>query len=178
MKKLFFVLSIVSYCFAGFAQQKITQDQAKSICAQQMAAFTRAVSGAYQKGSSYDQFQYALCGRSAVTTEGVNQLKVAYNFLTQGVSNDFIIKNYSGKEVAASMNYLSNLHSKGIASDGSELFGGNTGTSNNALAKNADGGCKWYQFWCLVQEFANWVVDNWPVISQILLFFGLGVPIP
>jgi hypothetical protein len=176
MKKLFLVLSIVSYCLTGFAQQKITQEQAKSICAQQMAAFTKVVSGAYQKGSSFDQFLYALCGRSPVTVEGTNQLKVAYNFLTQGVSNDFIIKNYSGKEVAASMNYLSNLHKKGIVSDGSELFGGKTGTENTALAKNADGECKWYQFWCLVQEFANWVIDNWDAIQQIIIFILTALP--
>lgn len=175
MKKLFLVLSIVSYCLTGFAQQKITAEQAKSICAQQMAAFTKGVSGSYKSGMSYDQFQYALCGRSAVSVEGVNQLRVAYDFLTQGVTNDFIIRNYAGKEVAASMNFLSNLHKKGIVSDGSELFGGKTGTDNSALSKNANGDCRWYQFWCLVQEFANWLVNNWPAIQQILIFI-LSIP--
>lgn len=178
MKKVFLVLAIVSYCLTGLAQEKITKEQARLICAQEMAAFTRAVSGVYQKGISYGQFQSALCSSSLVTAEGVGQLKVAYNFLTQGVSNDFIIKTYQGKEVAASLSYLSNLHKKGISSDGSELFGGKTGTANNNLAKNADGGCKWYQFWCLVQEFANWVINNWQVIQDILTFFGLGPIIP
>ena len=169
MKKLFLVLSIVSYCLTGLAQQKVTAEQAKSICAQQMAAFTKLVSGSYKNGMSYDQFQYVLCGKSAVSVEGVNQLRVAYNYLTQGVTSDFIIRNYPGKEVAASMNFLSNLHKKGIVSDGAELFGGKTGTENTALAKNSDGKCKWYQFWCLLQEFANWLEDNWPVIEQIII---------
>lgn len=167
MKKLFLVLSIVSYCFAGQAQEKITQDQAISICAQQMAAFTKSVSGFYKRGMSYDQFQTTLCGKLQPVKEGSNQLRVAYNFLTQGVSNDFIIKTYKGREVADVMNFLLNAHSKGIESDGSELFGGRTGTTNSSLAKNADA-CHWYQFWCLVQEFANWVVANWPAISQII----------
>ncbi|MFT3910530.1 MAG: hypothetical protein QM737_13980 [Ferruginibacter sp.] len=168
MKKLFLVLSIVSYCFTGHAQQ-VTKEQAISICAQEMAAFTKAVSGFYKKGMSYDQFQTTLCGKLQPTAEGGNQLKVAYNFLTQGASNDFIIKNYRGREVADVMNYLQNAHKKGVESDGSELFGGKTGTSNSGLAKNANG-CHWYQFWCLVQEFANWVVANWPTISQIITF--------
>jgi hypothetical protein len=173
MKKVFLVLSIVTYCLTGMAQEKITAALARSICAQEMAAFTRVVSGAYQKGYTYDQFQFTLCGKLQPTAEGANQLKVAYNFLTQGATSDFILKNYSGKEVAASLSYLSNLHKKGIESDGAELFGGKTGTTNTSLAKNAEGGCKWYQFWCLMQGFANWVVANWPVISQILATFGL-----
>lgn len=172
MKKVLLVLSIMTYCLSGSAQ-KITKEQAQSICAQQMAAFTKAVSPAYKKGISYEQFQTVLCGKSLPTKEGSNQLKVAYNFLTQGVTNDFIIKNYTGAEVAACMKVLMNLHEKGIESDGSELFGGKTGTDNNGLAK-LDGGCHWYQFWCHVQTFANWVVANWPIIAQILIFFGFG----
>ncbi len=174
MKKLFLVLSIVSYCFVGYAQQ-VTKEQAISICAQEMAAFTKAVSGSYQKGMSYGQFQTTLCGKLLPTTEGANQLRVAYNFLTQGASNDFIIKNYRGREVADVMNYLQNAHKKGLESDGSELFGGKTGTANSGLAKNADG-CHWYQFWCLVQEFANWVVANWEVIVQIIGVILNGLP--
>lgn len=170
MKKLVLFLAIVSYGLTSFAQQKVTPELAKQFCAQHMAAFTKAVSGSYKKGVSYEQFQASLCGKSIPTKEGVAQLKVAYNFLLQGVSNDFIIKNYAGKEVATSMNYLTNLHKKGVDSDGSELFGARTGDNNNMLAKTADDKCKWYQFWCLVQEFANWVVANWPTIEQIITF--------
>lgn len=170
MKKLLLVLSVWICCINANAQ-KITYEEARSICAKEMAGFTKAVTGFYKKGMSYDQFQSVLCGKAIPTTEGVNQLKAAFNFLNQNTAADYIIKSYSGKEIAASMNFLSNLHKKGIESDGSELFGGTTGNANNALAKNADGGCKWYQFWCLVQEFANWVVQNWPTIAQIITFF-------
>lgn len=168
MKKVFLGLAILTYCLTGMAQTKITPEQARSICAQQMAAFTKAVSGSFQKGSSFDQFQFALCGKFKPTVEGANQLRVAHNFLTQGVSNDFIIRSYNGKEIAASMNYLLNLHNKGFESDGAELFGGITATENSSLAKNAEGPCRWYQFWCLTQAFANWVVANWTVIAQII----------
>ncbi|MEO7524165.1 MAG: hypothetical protein ABIT58_08730, partial [Ferruginibacter sp.] len=85
----------------------------------------------------------------------------------QGATNDFIIKNYRGREVADVMSYLLNAHNKGIESDGSELFGGKTGIANNGLAKN-DTGCKWYEVWCHLENFANWVVANWAVIAQII----------
>ncbi|MEO8770274.1 MAG: hypothetical protein ABI402_09325 [Ferruginibacter sp.] len=167
MKKVLLVLSILSYCLTGHAQ-KITKEQAQSICAQQMAAFTKAVSPAYKNGISFDQFQSTLCGKWLPTKEGGNQLRVAYNFLTQGVTNDFIIRTYKGTEVAACMKVLLDLHNKGLESDGSELFGGKTGVDNNTYAKNAD--CRWYEVWCHLQEFANWVVANWPVIVQILMY--------
>ena len=167
MKKVLLGLSILTYCLSGHAQ-KITKEQAQSICAEQMAAFTKAVSPAYKKGISYEQFQSTLCGQLVPTKEGGNQLRVAYNFLNQGTSNDYIIRTYTGTEVAACMKFLSGLHDKGLESDGSELFGGKTGTENNGLAKLGDAGCHWYQFWCLLQQAANWVYNNWPLIAQII----------
>lgn len=161
------MLAMFFYSFSSIAQQKVTQEQARSICAQQMAAFTKAVSGAYQKGFTYEQFQNSVCGKSAVTTEGAGLLKAAFSYLQQGASNDVIVKNNQGKEVAASLSYFLNLHNKGIESDGSELFGGRTGVTNNSFSKNVSGGCKWYQFWCLVQTVTTWVVGNWQFIRDL-----------
>ena len=168
MKKVLLVLAIVCYCLTGMAQEKITYDQARLICAQEMAAFTKAVSPAYKKGFSYEQFRFTLCGKLQPIVQGTNQLRVAFNFLTQGVTNDFIIKNYKGKEIAASLDYLYNEHKKGFDSDGAELFGGKTGGENTFLSKT-EGGCRWFQLWCHMQPFANWVVGNWPVIKDIIL---------
>ena len=168
MKKVFLVFSIVISYLTSEAQVKITYEQARLICAQEMASFTKAVSDNYQKGNSYEQFQFALCGKSQLTPEGSSQLKVAYNFLVQGVSADVIIRTYGGKEMAASLNYLANAHKKGIESDGAELFGGISGNANNNLAKSASGGCRWYQVWCLMQSTANWLINNWPGISQVV----------
>lgn len=176
MKKLVLFLSIVSMGLTGISQTNITVEEARSICAQQMAAFTRSVSSVYKKGMSVDQFHFALCGKSVPATEGRNQIKAAYNFLLAGVTNDFIIKTYNGKEIAQSMNYLYNSHKRGFESDGAELFGGKTGGSNTELSRTAEGPCRWYQFWCLTQGFANWVVANWEVIAQILYTFGVIMP--
>src|SRR4051812_38818711 len=124
MKKLILLFSIIFYSLIGNAQEKMTKEQARLICAQEMEAFTKAVSGSYQKGSSYDQFQFSLCGNLQPSAEGKSQLMAAYNFLVQGTASDVIIKNYAGKEIANSLQYLADLHKKGIESDGSELFGG------------------------------------------------------
>src|SRR6476620_730698 len=158
MKKIFVFLVMAAGFYSTQAQQKITSEQARSICAQQMASFTNVVAGAYTKGMTYDAFQYTLCGKLQPTVEGANQLKAAYNYLSAGTSSDQIIKTYSGREIAASMNFLLQSHNKGLESDGSELFGGKTGMINSTY--KAAGGCHWYQFWCLVQEFANWVINN------------------
>lgn len=166
--------SIMFYCFNVFAQEKMTKEQARTICAQEMAAFTNAVSGSYKKGISFEQFQSVLCAGLQPTVEGSNQIKIAYNFLLQSTSPDAIIKNYDGKEIAYSLNYLFNLHKKGIESDGSELFGGKTGTANS-FAKN-EGRCRWYQIACLLQTLVNWVVTTWINIPD--LFVVLGPPLP
>ena len=161
------VLATMCYCLAGFTQEKMTKEEARSICAQEMAAFTNAVSGSYKKGISFEQFQSSLCGGLKPSSEGGNQIRTAYNFLSQGTSPDAIIKNYDGKEIAYSLNYLLNLHKNGIESDGSELFGGKSGTANSSFAKN-EGGCKWYQVWCLLQSVANWIVDYWYFCTNVV----------
>src|SRR3954467_770186 len=102
MKKLFLVLTIAVYGLTVPAQT-ISYQEARTICAKEMAAFTHAVSGAYKKGGTCEQFQNTVCGRWLPTKEGTDQLRVAYNFLAQGVTNDYIIKTYSGREVAAAM---------------------------------------------------------------------------
>ncbi|MFT3910529.1 MAG: hypothetical protein QM737_13975 [Ferruginibacter sp.] len=178
MKKIFFILMIGLNYLPGMAQEKITREQARTICAQGMAAFTKAIAPVYKPGNSYEQFQAALCGNIQPATEGANQLKIAYAFLVQSASTDAIIKNYQGKEVAASLNYLLTLHKKGIESDGSELFGGKTGSANSSFAKNAEGGCKWYQFSCLVQAALNWVVMQWVTITGIAGAFDLPIFAP
>lgn len=167
MKKFCVFCCIIILSFPGRAQQQLNQEQSRLICAQQMALFTTAVSGSYQKGISYEQFKFALCGKSAITVEGNNQLKVAYNFLVQGVASDAIIRTYPGKEIASSLSYLINAHNKGVNSDGAELFGGSTGSSNSNLGKNAAGGCRWYQFMCMLQSIVSTLIANWNALSAI-----------
>ena len=171
MKKLLFAIALSCCYFAGTAQTKVTADEAKSITANVMANFTDATSFAYTKGISLDQFKVKLCNKAIPVSAGNGMIETAYSYLSKGISKSQIVKENDGIAVANAFKFLSDQHNKGIEPDGTELFGGKSALENAPVAKAAE--CKWYQFWCLVQNFANWVVLNWPTIYQILVAFGL-----
>ena len=171
MKKLLFALLLSSCYFAGTAQTTITQDQAKSIAANVMAGFTKASSFAYSKGISLSDFKTKLYGKAVPVIAGNTIIEAAYGYLAKGTTTEQIIRENDGKAVASAFKFLLDQHNKGIEPDGTELFGGKNVLDNTAGARVvAEGGCRWYQFWCLVQGFANWVVANWPTIAQIIQF--------
>ena len=166
MKKLLFAI-VLNYCyFLGSAQTNISADEAKAITANVMANFTETASFVYTKGISLDQFKAKLCGKAKPVDAGNGMIETAYTYLSKGISKSQIIKENNGVAVANAFKFLLDQHNKGIEPDGMELFGGKTALENAPVAKAA--GCKWYQFWCLVQDFANWVVANWQVIAQII----------
>ena len=169
MKKLLFAIALSCCYFAGTAQTKITAGEAKSITANVMANFTDAASFAYTKGISLGEFKTKLCGKAVPVSAGNGMIETAYGYLSKGITKSQIIKENDGVAVAYAFKFLSDQHNKGIEPDGMELFGGKNALESAPVAKAA--GCKWYQFWCLVQDFANWVVANWPVIVQIITFF-------
>lgn len=156
--------------FLGTAQTTVTAEQAKAITANVMANFTERVSFVYTKGITLDQFKVKLCGKSVPGLPGNSMIETAYDYLSKGVTKDRIIRENDGVAVANAFKYLSDQHKKGIEPDGTEVFGGKNNLQSAAVSKVA--GCKWYQFWCLVEEFANWVVANWAVIQVILVYFG------
>ncbi len=167
MKKLLFILALTCCSFWGIAQEKFNAEEAKAFTANIMANFTESVSFAYNKGESFDEFRTRLCCIAVPDDAGNALLETAYHYLANGVSKEEIIKVNDGKAVASAMQYLANLHEKEIQSDGSELFGGKDVQKHFSDAKAT--GCKWYQFWCLVQDFANWVILNWPIIHEIVV---------
>lgn len=171
MKKLLFALVLHACFFTVSAQTTITADQAKSLSANIMASFTDAASFAYTKGITLDQFKSRLCGKAAPVYAGNLMIEEAYNYLNRGTSKADIAKQNNGVAVANAFKFLLDQHKKGIEPDGTEIFGGRTAldANGNQVSKVASG-CRWYQFWCLVQEFANWVVANWAVIAQIISF--------
>jgi len=175
MKKLLLALALNCCYFLGTAQTKITVDEAKSITANVMANFTQSASFAYSKGVTLDQFKVRLYGKAVPVIAGNTMAEVAYSYLSRGVSKEQIARENDGVAVANAFKFLLDLHNKGIEPDGTELFGSKTALENNPAAKAA--GCRWYQFWCLVENFANWVVANWPTIQTILAAFGI-IPLP
>jgi hypothetical protein len=169
MKKLLIAIVLNCCFFAGIAQETVTADQARAITANTMANFTQSVSYAYVKGITLGDFRSKLCGKAIPLDAGNGMIETAYTYLSNGVTKDRIIKENDGIAVAKAFKYLSDQNKRGVVStDGSELFGGKTALENNTVAKAT--GCRWYQFWCHVQDFANWVVQNWAVIQQILIY--------
>lgn len=166
MKKLLFALALNCCYFFGTAQDKISAEEARLITANVMANFTESVSFVYTKGISLDQFRSRLCNKAVPVKAGDGMIETAYNYLSKGITKTQIVKENDGVAVANAFKFLSDQHNKGIDTDGTELFGGKTALESAPVSKAA--GCKWYQFWCLVQDFANWVVQNWPVILEII----------
>jgi len=168
MKKLLFAIALQCCYFLGTAQTKITSNDARVITANVMANFTESVSFAYKKGISLEQFKTSLCGRALPLQAGYGMIETAYGYLSKGIKKDQIVKENNGVAVANAFKYFLNQHKNGnVIADGSELFGGKEELANNPVAKAAD--CRWYQFWCLVENFANWVVQNWSVIYEIII---------
>jgi hypothetical protein len=177
MKKLIlglFSLITVS-CFAQNSDQvKLTQEAAGSIIKNTMASFTQSVSFAYKKGISYKQFRSNLLNGGQAIAEADGVLQSAYNYLSSGSTKEDILRNDDGKAITDLFRVAANTASKNpeglITNDGSALFGGKV-ASSDAAARAAGGGCRWYQFWCHVQAFANWVVDHATEILQIVCAF-------
>jgi hypothetical protein len=169
MKKLLLAVAITCCYFSGSAQSSVTREQAKSIAANVMANFTVSTSFAYTKGITLAQFKSKLCGKALPVIAGDGLINEAYYCLSKGMTKEQVASQNNGVAVANAFKYLLDQHNKGVEPDGTELFGGkNNLPAADGTARVSD--CKWYQFWCLVQDFATWVVNNWPIIAQIIQF--------
>jgi hypothetical protein len=186
MKKIIFALVMLTGLTTLNAQRnsssfKITKETeinaktAQALTANVMATFTSKVAGAYSKGDSYNAFLSKL-GANAVNAKagvapayqaGNEMLAKAYKYLSTGTSVTDIIANDDGKTVANALNYAYNQStSSKITTSGAELFNLNTTATESSTAKS---GCKWYQFFCHVETFFDWVVDNWVTIKDIII---------
>ena len=127
-----------------------------------------------QPSPAYKKLQLALKQETRNYLRGDGMVEKAYLYLSGEKSKEHIIKENDGVAVANAFKYLLDLHKNGnVIADGSELVGGREDLENNPVAKAAD--CKWYQFWCLVENFANWVVQNWETIYQIIVVILTGI---
>jgi hypothetical protein len=172
---LFSLLTVT--CFAqtsieATGQVELTKEQAKEIVGKTMAKFTEGLSYAYTKGVSYKKFRFILLGNAKPTTEGDGMILAAYNYLSNGVSKEDIIKFDDGKALINAMKFSSGLQSRGgiIEPDGTEIFGVSS-ILNDSDAARAASGCGRWQLWCHVKEFVGYVVDHWETIAAIIRFF-------
>ncbi len=167
------------------AQQKKLSDKdvefVKSEFRKGMADFVESVKPIYKSGMSYSSFKSSLLGKSSttITTEGDALLFKAYNYISKSTGTSFILKNESGKELASAFKFvkLYNVENKSKKGD-LILFGNTTGDtfpSDNVLNKVQD--CKWYQLFCHLGSFWDWLIGdldgngetNLDIITQVLV---------
>ncbi|HNP32653.1 MAG TPA: hypothetical protein PKN96_05125 [Flavobacterium sp.] len=145
------LIATVLFSLNGNAQK--TQEEVRLILAKGMVDFTNSLKPAFDKTTSVDSFKKTVAGNwySKMPKEGNDLLEAAYKLLVKKTTQDDILKNYNGKEMAAGALYVNSLLKQGIKTDGSELFGGTTGDfnpySSTVVAK-----CRWYQLSCILKE--------------------------
>ncbi|MCF6131304.1 hypothetical protein [Flavobacterium wongokense] len=153
MKNLLFgIIATILFAFNGNAQ-KVTQEELRLILAQGMADFTSSLKPAFEKSKNVEDFKKRVTGNwySKIPTEGNDLLEASYELLSKKTSNDDILKNYNGKEMAVAALYIDSLSKKGVQTDGTELFGGTTGDFN-PYSETVSAKCRWYQLACWIKE--------------------------
>jgi len=153
------------------AQEKLSPEQLQNHFKEAMVTITEGVSFAYTEGISLEEFKKTLCnGQPVATEEGDAILNKAYEYLSKKISAEEIIKNDDGKLIGLGLKYFyENRKDVKADANGTELFGNNL--AQNPQAK--EGGCKWYQLWCHIKSFADWVVEHWDTIYKILQALGV-----
>jgi len=167
MKILIFTIGFLASYVYGSAQTSVSPEQARSNMANIMGAFTEASSFAYSKGTTLDQFRLKLSGKAIPVLAGNLMIEEAYNYLVKGISREQVVKENNGVAVAKAFKFLLEQHNKGIEPDGTEIFGGKAILDGNATPV-WKAGCKWYQFWCLVQQVATAIYNNWELINILV----------
>ncbi len=169
MKKLLLAVACICSAAISFAQPKtISKEEARFICAEMMANFTESVAPYYKDGMSYDEFRTALPGDVKPTKEATALLMNSFEMLVNKTERDVILRMNSGVEMAQALQYMYQLHEKGISTDGAEFFGISKEQQREMSSDSTK--CRWYELWCNVKDFANWVIENWGTIQQIIIF--------
>ena len=145
--------------FVGFgaqAQKTIaTKEDARLALAKGFVSFRNSLKPAILEAKDVKSYKTAVCGPwlATIPAEGDNLLNAAYETLKKGISDDELIKTYSGKEMAAAALLYNEIIKKNPKSDGSELFGGTTGNFNPYAARQlTTSNCRWYQLMCWLRE--------------------------
>lgn len=152
MKNLLLGL-IATVLFSFNANAQKTQEDVRLILAKGMVDFTNSLKPAFDKSATFDGFKRTVTGNwyPKITNEGNNLLNAAYKLLSKKTSQEDILKNYNGKEMAVAALYIDSLSKKGTKTDGTELFGGTTGDFN-PYANTVVAKCRWYQLGCILKD--------------------------
>lgn len=108
------LIATVLFAFNGNAQ-KVTQESVRLQLAKGMVDFKTTLKPAFDKTKSIEDFKKAITGSwyTKITPEGNDLLTVTYGLLAKKTSDQEILKNYNGKEIAAAILFVDNLTKKG-----------------------------------------------------------------
>lgn len=164
MKKLIFgLLATVLFGFSANAQLR-SKEEVRISLAKSMISFKNSLQSNYDSSRDYKGFKDLIHIPTTIPTEGENLLRVAYNYLSKKTSDAEIIKNYSGKEMAAACLYIHTNTLKNKDFFEGKLFGLNYDDSSYMIKSTSKGpnpsneiidfnvGCKWYQIRCWANE--------------------------
>jgi hypothetical protein len=144
------ILIIVVFSIQTNAQKQST-GLSKTQAAQVMASFVESVKPAFQKGQSFKDFEFCLLENNNATPEGKALLSKAFDYLSKGIPNTQISKEYSGNEIANAQLLFSTIKKAKPKADGMEVFGGSATITNKFAETSKAKGCKWYQLDCLIK---------------------------
>lgn len=172
MKNLLFgLIAAVLFSFSGNAQ-KLTQEDVRLLLAQGMADFSSSLKPAFSKSDNVEDFKKIItgCWYPKITNEGNELLEAAYKLLSNKTTEDEILKNYNGKEMAQAALYIDAQAKKGIVVDGTVIFGGTNGDFN-PYATLFTAKCRWYQIGCWLNEIFG-EEGGQTILHEIVVFLA------
>ncbi len=156
MKKILVLGACIVYLNACFCQTPaFNKEELRFVYAELMFQFSEAVSPYFQSGMSQEDFQHNLLGKSVPTETGKDLIAAAFQVLINKSDKELVLRTYVGREIRASLQVLHDLKQKDESSDGSELFGI---SADHPDIYAREGKCKWFQFSCLLNELATWII--------------------
>lgn len=151
MKKLATSLLVIVVFSIQTNAQKQSTDLSKTQAAQVMASFVESVKPAFQKGQTLKDFEFCLLENNNATPEGKALLSKAFDYLSKGIPNTQISKEYSGNEIVDIQQLFNTIKITEPNADGIEVFGGLATITNKFAETSKASGCKWYQLDCLIK---------------------------
>lgn len=189
MRKLVLSFVMILFLSVNVNAQEITKEEAKRYASEFLISFKNTLETDMKQADSFDGFVRKITGvsnLSAMPSEGMELLKVTYNYHTQGLSDEEILVSYSGVEVAKALKYL-----QGKPNDAEfHLFGMKTGEMKssgkggpnaeyefvdifnleNTLTKKP---CRWYQIRCHFHNIFGEEIGDRVLIAIIRLLLPI-----
>ncbi|MEW5677400.1 hypothetical protein ABGT15_13900 [Flavobacterium enshiense] len=166
MKKLLF--GFVVLLGMSVNAKEGNEEYIRSEFAKSTISFVESVRPAYSKGITFETFKSKiLTDEKGLTVQGNNLLKSAYGFLQNGASQEEILGKGNVKPMMEAFLFVKDFNDKNKSDKGDlVLFGMTSGDDTNLKVAYRD--CRWYQVFCHLANFWDWLVDN---VDEIIMVY-------